>query len=175
MRNAGLDDLQAGIKTVWRNIDMWICGWYHSNGRKWRGTKDPLAEGEGGEWKSWLKPNLKNGDHGIWPHFFMANRRGNGRSSDRFPRLGLWNRCGWWLRPWSLKTVASHKPNDKPRQRVEKQRCCAASRGPCSQGCGLPSGHARLWKLDGYTQKNETEKLLHNSQKLTQNGLKTWS
>ena len=26
MRNAGLDDLQAGIKTVWRNIDMWICG-----------------------------------------------------------------------------------------------------------------------------------------------------
>ena len=32
-----------------------------------------------------------------------------------------------------------------------------------------------LWKLDGYTQKNETEKLLHHSQKLTQNGLKTWS
>ena len=28
-----------------------ICGWYHSNGRKWRGTKEPLGEGEGREWK----------------------------------------------------------------------------------------------------------------------------
>ena len=28
--------------------------WCHSNGRKWRGTKEPLDEGER-EWKSWLK------------------------------------------------------------------------------------------------------------------------
>ena len=27
------------------------CRWYHSNGRKWRGTKEPLDEGERGEWK----------------------------------------------------------------------------------------------------------------------------
>ena len=27
----------------------------HSYGRKWRGTKKPLDENEGGEWKSWLK------------------------------------------------------------------------------------------------------------------------
>ena len=32
-----------------------ICRWYHSNGRKWRGTKEPLDEGERGEWKSQLK------------------------------------------------------------------------------------------------------------------------
>ena len=32
-----------------------ICRWYHSNGIKWRGTKEPLFEGERGEWKSWLK------------------------------------------------------------------------------------------------------------------------
>ena len=31
-----------------------ICRWYHSNGRKQRGTKEPL-EGERGQWKSWLK------------------------------------------------------------------------------------------------------------------------
>ena len=31
-----------------------ICRWYHLNGRKWRGNKEPL-EGERGEWKSWLK------------------------------------------------------------------------------------------------------------------------
>ena len=31
------------------------CRWYHSNGKKWRGTKEPLVEGEGGECKTWLK------------------------------------------------------------------------------------------------------------------------
>ena len=31
-----------------------IYRWYHSNGRKWRETKEPL-EGERGEWKCWLK------------------------------------------------------------------------------------------------------------------------
>ena len=56
MRNAGLYELQAGIKTGGRNISkLQICGWYHSNGRKWRGTKEPLDEDEGGEWKSQLK------------------------------------------------------------------------------------------------------------------------
>ena len=32
-----------------------ICRWHHPYGRKWRGTKEPLDEGESGEWKSWLK------------------------------------------------------------------------------------------------------------------------
>ena len=32
--------------------DMQTCYLY---GRKWRGTKEPLDEGEKGEWKSWLK------------------------------------------------------------------------------------------------------------------------
>ena len=32
-----------------------ICRWYHSNGRKPRGTKEPLDEGEGRQWKSRLK------------------------------------------------------------------------------------------------------------------------
>ena len=29
-----------------------ICTWYHSNVRKWGGTKESLKEGERGEWKS---------------------------------------------------------------------------------------------------------------------------
>ena len=47
--------------TGW-NQDCWgkyqqphIGWWYHSNGRKQRGTEEPLDEGERGEWKSWLK------------------------------------------------------------------------------------------------------------------------
>ena len=31
------------------------CRWYHSNGRKLRGTKESLDKVEGGEWKHWLK------------------------------------------------------------------------------------------------------------------------
>ena len=31
-----------------------------SNGRKWRGTKEPLDEGERGEWKDGLKLNIQN-------------------------------------------------------------------------------------------------------------------
>ena len=50
-----------------------ICRWYHSNSRKQRGTKEPLDEGERGEWKSWLKTqHLKNKYHGIWPHQFSS-------------------------------------------------------------------------------------------------------
>ena len=34
--------------------------WYYTNGRKWKGTKDPLDEGERGEWeKAGLKLNIQ--------------------------------------------------------------------------------------------------------------------
>ena len=55
MRNARLNESQAGIKEITgesrnqarRNIQQpQICRWYHSNGRKWRGTKELLNEGE---------------------------------------------------------------------------------------------------------------------------------
>ena len=49
MRNAGLDEAQAGIMIPGRNINM------HPYGRKQRRTKEPLAESERGEWKSLLK------------------------------------------------------------------------------------------------------------------------
>ena len=66
MRNAGLDEAQAGIKIAGRNINKL---------RKWRRTKEPLDESEREGWKSWLKAqHSKNEDHGIWSHHFMANR-----------------------------------------------------------------------------------------------------
>ena len=43
MRNAGLDEAQAGIKIAGRNINK------HPYGRKQRGTKETLDEGERGE------------------------------------------------------------------------------------------------------------------------------
>ena len=46
MPNAGQDEAQAGIKTGGRNIKNLICRQHHPNGRKGRGTKEPLDEGE---------------------------------------------------------------------------------------------------------------------------------
>ena len=99
--------------TSW-NQDCWekyqepqTCRWYHSNGRKWRGTKEPVDEYGRGEWKSWLKTqHSKNRDHGIWSYHFMASRWGKSRSSDRFYFLGLQNHC---LQLWNEKTLAPWK------------------------------------------------------------------
>ena len=48
-------EMQAGWVISW-NRDRWekhqqlqICGWYHSNGRKQKGAKEPPDEGEGGK------------------------------------------------------------------------------------------------------------------------------
>ena len=50
MRKARMDELQAGIKIGGRNINnLSYVDEYHANGRKQRGTKELLDEGEGGE------------------------------------------------------------------------------------------------------------------------------
>ena len=85
--NAYLTSVQSTSCTMLRyqnhkNQDCWekyqqpqICRWHHSYGRKWRGTKEPLGEGERGEWISWLKTqHSKNEDHSIRSHHFMENR-----------------------------------------------------------------------------------------------------
>ena len=80
-----------------------MCRWHHPYGRKWRGTKEPLDEGERVEWKSWLKAqHSENEDHGIWSHHFMANRWGN---SVRLYFSGLQNHCRWWLQPWNKRCL----------------------------------------------------------------------
>ena len=49
MRNTGLEESQAGIKIARNYQQPQICRWCHSNGRKWRGTKEILDEGERGQ------------------------------------------------------------------------------------------------------------------------------
>ena len=56
MRNAWLEEAQAGIKIAGRNINNLRCAdnttlMAESEQR----TKEPLDESERGEWKSWLK------------------------------------------------------------------------------------------------------------------------
>ena len=49
MWNARLDEAQAGIKIAGRNINnLRYANNNYPNGRKWRGTKEPLDESERG-------------------------------------------------------------------------------------------------------------------------------
>ena len=56
MRNAGLEEAQAGIKIARGNINnLRYADDTTLIEEKWRRTKEPLDESERGEWKSWLK------------------------------------------------------------------------------------------------------------------------
>ena len=133
----------------------YICRGFHSNGRKRRGTKESLDEGEGVEWKSWVKATHKkkkkvkimaSGPFHAWKIEAKMGKCGN---SDRFPLSGLQNHCRWCLQLWKLKMMVSwQESNDKPREYVEKQRYYSANKGAHSQDYGLPSGQVWLWELD---------------------------
>ena len=91
MRNAGLDEAQAGIKIARRNI----------NNLRYADDTTFVAESEE-ELKSLLmkvkeeseKVGLKL-NNGIWSHHFMGNRWGNSGNSVRLYFSGLQNHCRW--------------------------------------------------------------------------------
>ena len=95
MRNAGLDEAQAGMKIARRNIN------------NLRYADDTILMAESKELKSLLmkkkeeSENLpqiqhsKNEDYGIESHHFLVNRWRNNGNSDRFYFLGLQNYCRW--------------------------------------------------------------------------------
>ena len=95
MRNAGLEEAQAGIKIAGRNI----------NNLRYADDTTLMAESEE-ELKSLLMKveeesekvglkaqHLENNNHGIWSHHFMANRWGNSGNSVRLYFGGLQNHC----------------------------------------------------------------------------------
>ena len=55
MQNAGLEELQAGIKIARRNIKNLRYADGATPIAERTETKEPLDESESGEWKSWLK------------------------------------------------------------------------------------------------------------------------
>ena len=87
MRNATLEETQAGIKIARRNI----------NNLRYEDDTTFTAEGEK-ELKSLLmkvKAQHSENDHGIWSHHFIGNRWGNSGNSVRFYFGGLQNHCRW--------------------------------------------------------------------------------
>ena len=101
MRNAGLDEAQAGIKIAGRNINNLR---YADDTNIMEESEEELRSllmkvKEESE-KAGLKLNIqKNEDYGIQSHHFMANRWENNGNRDRLYFLGLENHCRWWLQP----------------------------------------------------------------------------
>ena len=99
MRNAKLDEAQAGIKIARININ------------NLKDTDDTTLMAESKEElksllikvkdeseKAGLKLNIQKtqySDHDIWSHHFMANRWGNNGNSDKLYFPGLQNHCRW--------------------------------------------------------------------------------
>ena len=96
MRNAGLEEAQAGIKIAGRNInnlryadDTTLIA---ENEKKLKSLLKVKEESE----KAGLKLNIqRNADHGIQSDHFMANRWGNNGNSEKLYFLGLQNHCRW--------------------------------------------------------------------------------
>ena len=76
MRNAGLDEAQAGIKIARRNINnLRYADDTALMAEREEKLKSLLMKVKEESEKACLKLNIqKNKDHGIWSHYFMANR-----------------------------------------------------------------------------------------------------
>ena len=91
MRNAGLEETQAGIKIARRNIsNLRYADDTTLMAQSEEELKSLLMKVKEESEKSWLKAqHSENEDHGIWSHHFMANRWGNSGNSVRLgaPKL----------------------------------------------------------------------------------------
>ena len=100
MRNAGLEEAQAGIKTAGRNINNLRYA-DDPHGRKWRRTKEPPDESER-EWKVGLKLNIQKTK--IMASCPITSWQIDGETVETvsdFTVFGLQNHWWWWLQPWN--------------------------------------------------------------------------
>ena len=132
-----------------------IYRWYHSNGRKWRGTILPPDEGERGEWKAGLKLNIQNnkimasgpmtswqiegekvevvGENGEkWTDFIFLSSKITADSD-----------CSH-----EIKTLAPWKERYDKQIVYSKQKHHFADKGLHSQRCGFYSSRVWMWELN---------------------------
>ena len=142
MRNAGLEEAQAGIKIAGRNI----------NNLRYADDTTLMAESEE-EQKSLLMKVKEESEKvalklNIQKTKIMASSpitswqidgETVGTVSDF---IFLQNHCRWCLQPWNWKMLTPWKESyDQPRQHIQKQRHYFANEVPSSQGYGFSSGH----------------------------------
>ena len=85
MRNAGLEETQAGIKIARRNINNLR---YADDTTLMAGSEKEVKSllmkvKEESEKVGFKAQHSENEDHGIWSHHFMGNRWGNNGNSER--------------------------------------------------------------------------------------------
>ena len=97
MRNAGLDEAQAGIKIAEKNIsNLRYADDTTLMAESEEELKSLLMKVKEENEKGWLKTqHSENEDHGIWSHHFMANKWKNSENSKRLYFGGLKNHCRW--------------------------------------------------------------------------------
>ena len=84
MRNAGLEEAQAGIKIAGRNINnLRYADDTTLMAESEEEIRSSLMKGKEENEKVGLKLNIQkhSEDHGIWSHHFMGNRWGNSGNS----------------------------------------------------------------------------------------------
>ena len=92
MRNAGLEEAQAGIQIARRNINNQICRWHHPYGTKWKRTKEPLIKVKEESEKVGSKLNIqKTKIMASGPITSWKNRWGNSGNSGWLYFSGLQN------------------------------------------------------------------------------------
>ena len=97
MRNARLDEVQAGIKIARRNINNLRYADNTTLMAESEGLKNLLMKVKESE-KAGLKLNIQEMKvMASWSLYFMANRWGKNGNSDRLYFLGLQYHFGWWL------------------------------------------------------------------------------
>ena len=97
MRNAGLEEAQAGIKIAGRNINhLRYADDTTLKAESEEELKSLLMKVKEESKKCWLKAqHSENEDHGIRSHHFVGNRWGNSGNSVRLYFGGLQNHCRW--------------------------------------------------------------------------------
>ena len=141
MRNAGLDEAQAGIKIARRNI----------NNLRYEDDITLMAESEE-ELKSLLmkvkeesekvglKLNIQKTK--IMASGTITSWQIDGETVETVTDFIFWGSKITADGDYSHKTLASwEKSYDQPRQHIEKQRHYFVNKGPCSQNYGFSSSH----------------------------------
>ena len=149
MRNARLDEAQAGIKIAGKNI------------KNLRYADDTTLMAESEEQKS-LLPKVKEESENFRLKLNIQKTKITASGpitsweidgetvetvTDYF--FGLQNHCRWWLQPWNLKMLAPWKKScAQPRQHINKQRDYFATKGSFHQSYGFSSTCVCMWEFD---------------------------
>ena len=139
-----LEETQAGIKIARINISNLRYADDIINGRKQRGTKEPLNENE----KAGLKVNIQKAKYmASSPITSWQIEGGKVEVVTDFIFLGskitAYGNCSHEIK---RRLLFGKKSCDKPRQHIKKHHF--ANKGPYSRSYGFSSSQVQMWELD---------------------------